>query len=77
MPIEPDRDEPEGFVVTNQRLPIPLHQQLRQAAKQSLRSLNSEIIVRLREFAALEGVSHLQNAAHSNRWGGAVVFWAW
>jgi hypothetical protein len=40
---------PEGLVVTNVRLPVPLHQQLLRAAKASFRSQNSEIIWRLQQ----------------------------
>jgi hypothetical protein len=40
---------PEGLVLTQARLPIPLHRQLARAAKQSFRSLNSEMIWRLQE----------------------------
>jgi Arc-like DNA binding domain len=48
MPIETvPPDEPEALVITNARIPISLHQQLARAAKESFRSMNSELIVRL------------------------------
>jgi hypothetical protein len=42
-------DTPDGLVITNARLPVAIHRQLAKAAKKACRSLNSELVFRLRE----------------------------
>ena len=47
-------EAPEGLIFKNTRLPVSLHRQLAQAAKELCRSLNSEMIYRLRELLKTE-----------------------
>jgi Arc-like DNA binding domain len=42
-------DTREGMVVSNSRIPKELHRQLAAAAQRACRSLNSEIVWRLRQ----------------------------
>lgn len=51
MPLS---DTPDGLVITNTRLPVAVHRQLAQAAKKACRSLNSEMVFRLRESLKAE-----------------------
>lgn len=47
-------EAPEGLIFKNTRLPVGLYRELAQAAKESCRSLNSEMIYRLRESLKAE-----------------------
>jgi hypothetical protein len=44
----------EDMIATNTRLPVQLHKQLAQAAQESCRALNGEIIFRLRQSLRAE-----------------------
>jgi len=47
---------PEGVIVGNSRIPVELHRQLVREAQRACRSLNQEIVWRLRESLRAQSV---------------------